>query len=426
MAATRNVLDALQDVLGANPKRSDLEKLSVSELAAIGDELGEFWRQQADEAIPGGASLIGGWRSANSSEPAFREDLSDSLLYYPTLMLLDPIADFFSRAATLPEPHGIRYRRRDGRDNTVSAGARLWASHYTFESLRVDNPDLAAARFAAVVDNLYALEVPIRSGVTVLRSQWPILERRRTQLETAVRHDVASSELQDFIASIPADTVGPTVWDNLQGLQLSMNGPVHHADKRWVAEPFFFYIDKMLAVADAYGAQYVAANEQDLNLLRRKVTVGLHRSHPGAMLRDVADIVVPSVDVPIRQAAAIRADSSNFDDWRSALRTIQRDGSADTPEVLRERVEDTLRPRVNQLRRELESSSLKELVRHDGVDLVIDAVFGMAAALVTKDPLVSVGATVGAGVTQWILKAYTRPKPSGADAVLATLLRDPR
>lgn len=420
------MLDALQDALGAKPERSELATLSVSEVAAIGERLEEFWRQQADEPIPGGGSLIGGWRSANSSEPAFREDLSDSLLYYPKLMLLDPIADFFHRANTLPEPRGIRYRRRDGQDNTVIAGARLWSSHHTFESLRVEHPDLAASRFAAIVDNLYALEKPIRSGVTVLRSQWPILERRRTQLEAAVRHDVASPDLQAFIASIPPDTVGLTVWDNLQGLQISADGPVREADERWVAEPFFFYIDKMLAVADAYGAQYVAANEQDLELLRRKVTVGLHRSHPGAMLREVADIVVPSVDVPIRQAAAIRANSSDFDDWRSALRTIQRDGSADTPEVLRERVEDTLRPRVNQVRRELESSSLKELVRRDGVDLIIDGAFGMAATILTHDPIATVGATVGAGITQWILKAYTRPKPSGADAVLATLLRDPR
>lgn len=232
MTTNRTVLDALQDVLGSKPKRSELAMLTLSELGAIREELNEFWWQQADEPISGGASLIGGWRSANSSEPAFREDLSDSLLYYPTLMLLDPIADFFSSPTVLPEPHPIRYRRPDGRDNVLSAGARLWSSHHTFESLRATRPEAASSRFAAIVDNLYALEVPIRSGATVLRSQWPILERRRTQLEAAVRHDVASSELQEFIAAIPPDVIGPTVWDNLQGLQMSMNRPVREADKR--------------------------------------------------------------------------------------------------------------------------------------------------------------------------------------------------
>lgn len=426
MAAMRTVLDALEDILGGIPTRHSLLLLTINELDAIEEHLAVFWAKQADEPVADGASFIGGWKSAHSTEPGLREDLSDSLLYYPTLMILDPIADFFARPEALPESHPIRYRRRDGRYNVLRAGARIWSFPNTYAALRVEHPVLAIGRFAAIVDNLYALEAPIRAGVTVLRSQWPILERRRLQLEAAVRHDVSSADLQNFIASTPPEAIGPTVWDNLQGLQISLDGPVHDADKRWVAEPVFFYIDKMLALADAYGAQYVAATKPDLALLRHKVSASLQRTHPGAMLREVADIVVPSLDIPIRQAAAIRADSSDFDDWRSALRILQRDGSADTPEMLRERVEDTLRPRVNQVRRDLQRSSLAEVVRADGVDIVIDATCGLAAAALTHDPLVSVGASVAAGITQWIRKAYLRPRPSGADAVLATLLRDAR
>lgn len=422
---TVSVLDALENSLGAKPTRRALAKLTLAELDQLADELGEFWLIQADEPIPGGASLIGGWRSAYGSEPAFREDLGDSLLYYSKLLLLDPLADFFDDRSALPDTRGIRYRRRDGLDNVVQGGAQIWSRSGSFESLRGD-PAAAAARFAGIVHNLYALEGPIRDGVTVLRSQWPVLSRRRAQLETAVRHDVASGELQDFIASIPPEEIGLTAWDNLQGLTLSLDGPVRPADEKWRAEPFFYYLDKMLAVADAFDAQYVPASVADLEFLRKKVTVGVHRLHPHAMLREVSRVVVPSVEVSIREAASVRKSSDNFEDWRSALRGIQREASADSPDELRQRVEDELRPRVNKVRRDLDRSSLKELVRADGADVVIDAALGFAVGFTTHQPLWGAAAGVSSGVLQWIRKAYTRTKPTGADAVLATLLRDPK
>jgi hypothetical protein len=419
----RTILNALEEALGATPVRAEMAKLGPVELDQLAGALSEFWRSQAEELIPEGASLIGGWRSAYGSEPSFREDLSDSLLYYPKLLLLDPLANFFDDRSALPEPRGIRYRRRDGVYNVVQAGAAIWSRAGSYDSLR-EEPGAAANRFASIVDNLYALEEPIRDGVTVLRSQWPILERRRTQLETAVRHDVGSRDLQDFISAIPADQIGVTAWDNLQGLSLSLNDPVRPADEKWRAEPFSYYLNKMLAVADAFGAQYVPASEVDLTFLRRKVVAGVHREHPGAVLREVSRVVVPSLEVPIRQAVAVRKSSDNFEDWRSALRTIQRDAAADSPAELRERVQDVLQPRINKVRHDLENSSLKDLVRTDGADLVIDAALGFSVGFATQEPLWGAAAGVGSGVLQWIRKVYTRPEPSGADAVLATLLRD--
>lgn len=419
------VLDALENSLGAKPTLRELEMLSLAELDHLAGALGEFWSIQADEAVPDGASLIGGWRSAYGSEPSFREDLSDSLLYYPRLLLLDPLANFFEDRSALPDPRGIRYRRRDGVDNVVHAGAQIWSRAGSYESLRED-PVSASARFARIVHNLYALEELIRDGVVVLRSQWPILARRRVQLETAVRHDVASKELQDFIAAIPPDKIGPTAWDNLQGFSLSLDGAIRPSDEKWRAEPFFYYIDKMLAIADSFDAQYVPSSEADLTLLRKKVSVGGHHMHPEAVLREVSRVAVPSIEVSVRQAVAIRKSSSDFEDWRSALRSIQRGASADSPDELRQRVEDELRPRVNNLRRELESSSLKELVRTDGTDVIIDGALGFSVAVATQEPLWGAAATVGSGVLQWIRKAYTRARPTGADAVLTTLLRDPK
>ncbi|MBT2555479.1 hypothetical protein [Arthrobacter sp. ISL-5] len=323
------VLDALENSLGAKPTHPELAMLSLAELDQLAGVLGEFWLVQADEAISDGASLISGWRSAYGSEPSFREDLSDSLLYYPRLLLLDPLANFFDDRSALPDTRGIRYRRGDGADNVVHAGAQIWSRDGSYESLRED-PASAAARFAGIVHNLYA------------------------------------------------------------------------------------------------HAQYVPSSEAELTLLRKKVTVGAHHMHPEAVLREVSRVAVPSIDVSVRQAAAIRKSSSDFEDWRSALRSIQRGASADSPDELRQRVEDELRPRVNKVRRDLESSSLKEHVRTDGTDVIIDGALGFSVAFATHEPLWGAAATVGSGVLQWIRKAYTRARPTGADAVLTTLLRDPK
>ena len=418
------ILDALEDSLGAKPTKRELTKLSLVELDHIAGALDDFWRDQANEAVPEGASLVGGWRSAYGSEPAFREDLSDSLLYCPRVMLLDPLAEFFDDRSALPPTRGIGYRRADGIYNVVHSGAQIWSAQGSYESLR-DAPALAASRFSGIVRNLYAIEGPIREGVVVMRSQWPILHRRRAQLESAVRHDVSSDDLQDLIESM-LDKSQLTAWDNLQGPSLSMNGPVRPSDQKWEAQSFFYYLNKMLAVADAFGAQYVPSSGADLALLRKKVTLGVHRSHPGAILREVSRVVVPSVEVPIRQAVELRKSSEDFEDWRSSLRKIQRDASSDSPEELRQRVEDELRPRVNSVRHSLERSSIKELVRTDGTSLVIDAVVGVGVGVAVNDPLWGVAAGGGSGVLKWILKAYLRDKPTGVDAVLATLLRDPR
>ena len=420
----RTILDAVESALGAKPTQQELRKLTVPELDEIAGRLDEFWRDQARQPIKAGASFIGGWRSSHGSEPSLRADLSDSLLYYSRLLLLDPLADFFNDGSVLPSPRGVRYRRPDGRYNTVSAGARIWSQAGAYESLREDR-DMAAARFASMVRNLYSLEKLIREDIIVLRSQWPVLAQRGTQLDTAVRHDVQSKDLQDFIKSIPPDEIGLTAWDNLQGFAIAGDGPVHVADEKWRNAPFFYYLDKMLAVAHAFDAQFVPPTKQDLQFLRKKVTVGVHRMHPGAMLREVSDFLLPSIEVPIREAVAVRKSSDNFEEWRVGLQHIQHEASGDTEAELRDRVEEELLPRMNRVKRDLEKSPLSLNLRPDAINFVIDAAVGLAVADLTHQPSWGVATGATSGILHWIVKAYTRPKPQGADAVLATLLRDP-
>lgn len=416
------VLDAVENHFGDRPSVERLKKLSVADLGDVRDVLNMFWEVQADQAGADGASFLGGFYAAYGSEPQLRAELSDALLYYPKLLLLDPLANFFSDGAALPEMRKIRYRRADGAFITVQGGPQLWNSHGLF-SLMGDDPAGAAHRFALIVRNLYELETPIRAGAIELRSQWPVLRKRRSELETAVRRDVENPGLQSFMAEFPAEEPGPTVWDNMRGLRIALDLPVHPQDEKWLSEPPLYYLNKMLAVADAYEAGYVPTTEVDLELLRLKVNTGLHSLHPEQMLREVARLVVPSVDVPIGQAAKIREDSENFDDWRRGLRKIGRDGVHDTPEELRQRIGDELLPRVRAVRRELKASSLGDLVRSDGTDVVLDTTASLGAVAAFGEPMTGLTVTAGSGVLKWLRKAYMRKGPEGADAVLATVIR---
>lgn len=416
-----NLLDVLENALGARPIRSEMERLSVRELENLRELLGELWSAQHDEPAGHDAYLIGGWMGAFWSTPTLRTDLSDSLLYYPNLLVLDPLADFFAEPSEMHEMRGIRYRRPDGQYNVLTMGPAMWSQQATFPRLR-DAPAEAAAQFAAVVSNLYELEHLIKSGVVVVRSQWPTLRQRAQQLITSVRHDVKSSAMQAFVDSSTAAGAPLPVWDNLRGARVEMDLPVHGADAVWRNEPVFYYLAKTLAVADAAGAQYVPAEAADLDLLRLKVNSGIRQIHPGAFLREVTKIVAPSVDVPIARAVEIRASSENFEDWRRALRQLRRTTGDATGEELAEQVRDELQPRLHAVARELKGS--REVLRDEGAAMLIDTVVGGGVAIATQDVLTGVAATASSGLLRWLYRAYAREEPGGSNAVLATLIRD--
>ncbi|PYY52600.1 hypothetical protein DEJ17_15870 [Curtobacterium sp. MCSS17_011] len=422
------ILDALDGALGG--RGTDLRKLSIRDLDEIADLLEEFWTAQYEVAPTLTASrsaFVGGWIGPFFSEPMLRRDLSDALLYYPKIMVLDPLADFFSRGEGLPELWSVGYVRPDREINRVASGPAMWRNIGTYESIRSDRAS-AVRRFASIVDNLYLLEQPIRAGVIDVRSQWPIIKARSGQLETALQSDVGSAALQHYLSA--ADISGLHVWDSITGLQVSMNLPVVRRDAPMQAAPMLYYLAKTLAVADGGDAQYVPTNEASLGLLRTKYNDAVVRTHPAAMLREVARIAVPSADVALREAVAIRQSSDNFEDWRLSLQALHRTTVSDDAQTLRERVEETLLPKVHSVERELGSSSLGSSFRKAGADVVIDGAVGAATGAIAAgsvDPgaaaLLGVGGAAAAGALRWLLRQYA-PAPIGGDqAVLATLIK---
>ncbi|TCU42792.1 hypothetical protein [Curtobacterium sp. PhB146] len=428
------ILDALDNAVGQRVRDGALHRLSTSELDEIRDTLTEFWNAQPDlDGTPSDdqprASFLGGFLGSFWSEQLLRQELSDALLYYPRLLVLDPLADFFSDGRRLPPLWATRYRRPDGQADTVATGPEMWLDPFRYDRIRADAA-AAAKRFAAIVNNLYVLDKPIRAGIIVLRSQWPTIRATTQQLATAVRIDSRNETLQRFLDS--ADDSELHTWDSIRGMKLEMNLPVVRADRPTQFAPPLYYLAKTIAVAHAGAAQYVPANGASLGLLRARYNDSV-KAFPASMLREVSRVAVPTADTPLTEAVAIRASSDDFEAWRLKLQELHRASENDDLDTLQDRVRETLVPAIQDVKRSLSQSRFGASFRNAGSDFIVDGAVGVgtAAAVSAQAELataVAVGAAGAAGgaMLRWLLRQYGPARPTGANAVLATLIRAPR
>jgi hypothetical protein len=258
--------------------------------------------------------------------------------------------------------------------------------------------------------------------ILILRPQWPTILTRQQAIMSSVRHDVRSSEMQAAVRGAPADL---TRWDNIQGGKVSVNGGIPHpADAPWVDQEEFFYLAKTLAVADESGATYVPPTDSDFGLLRAKAAAGASslkglQQQPTKLLEEVSRFLVPDLIIDPKTTVSIRENEESFDSWRRGLSALARDSKDDDPDSLAGRVEDTLIPRVRDINASLRRSRpLRDNLVPDGASIAVSAGIG----LVTAGPMGAASAAA-AGVIGWLFKAYQRPNLSGADTVLARLIK---
>lgn len=424
-----SVLDVIENALGERGDRVAWDKLTRAELENLRDRLLEFSEADAETPAPEGTYLMSGTFSRYWEDPVSRGEISDALLYYPQLLVLDPFADFFADTSALPSTRDLRYTRNGRETMRISAGGHVWARADSAESHGEDWASVSA-RLGEISRNLYELEAPIRSGVIVLRNQWAVLRKYRSALETSVRFDVRSERMQTTMRELHDHDAKLPLWDNLRGFHITGSGELHPADASWEFQHFFLYLAKTLAIADSANATYAPSWPGDLKLLEAKVGATPVQGYPPQALAQISKIVLPATDVSIREAATIRASSSDFADWRAKLRAFARDASADTPQALEERAMDVFQPEVRRIEREL-SGRKQRAAKSAVTELLLYGTISTVATAATSESI-ALGATVGAaaaassGVVSWIRNAYRRPQLHGADAVLAALIRPDR
>lgn len=417
-------LDVLRNFFGELPGDQALASLTIPMMEELGELLVQSAEAQASDPVPAGTYYPGGWLGAGWNEPIFSTDLHLALLYYPRLLLHDPLSGyFFNRFNDLPKMRDIRVINPLTRAQmaTTYTGPDVFAQHGVYFTQRSD-PATALDWFRRLIRNVLAFAPLIDNGILILRPQWPTILTRQQSIMTSVRHDVRSDQMQSAANSNPS---GLTRWDNIRGGKVSVNGSVPHpADAPWVNQDEFFYLAKTLAVADEAGATYVPSTDEDFALLRAKaVTSASHlkglQQQPTKLLEEVARLVVPDLTLDPKTTVRVRQDEESFDSWRRELSALARDSRDDDEETLAGRVDDMLIPRIRDIQRSIaRSKPLRDNMVPDGAIIAVSAGVGF----LTGGPA---GAALGAapGVAGWLFKAYLRPNLSGSDAVLARLIR---
>src|SRR5664280_752946 len=419
------VLDVLEGFFGAVPDEAAVRALNQQQIEELGDLVVQSAAVTAAAAAPEGTVYPGGWLAGNWHEQLFSGHLTLALLYYPRLLVHDPLADFFFRDfGSLPPTKDLH--ELHGR-MTVSSGPAMWARDAAYDGMR-GNLDAVRSYLARVITFLVDAAPLLRSSVLITRSQWPTILHRTQPLMTSVRYDVRSAEMQAAVASAAAAGDPVPSWDTIRGLNIAPASGLRASDEPWQCQHEFFFLAKTLAVANAAGATYVPPTEPELDLLRVKVTqagrAAVGGRQPLEMLAEVARVLLPDFQLDAHTAVAMRNSEDAFDDWQRGLRSLAHAAEGPVQE-LRERVEDELVPKVRRVRQAADRSSvMRQALKDTSATTVFSAaVAAGAAGLAGGNPVIQGGAAAVSGVLQWAWKAYRPPSLGGSEAVLATLIR---
>ncbi len=425
MADFTSPLDVLDGYFSGTP---DLEAVRALTLAQI-DDLGELVEQSAEvlsregAAADGARDLIypGGWLARGWGEELFRVELNCALLYEPRVLLHDPLAEyFFSAFSTLPRMRSIK----GAAGSSIYAGPDMWANHGR-RVHRGDDLERIRGDLTRIVGFLLDVEPLLRSGVIVMRSQWPTIRRRQQQLMASAKADMSTPALIQAAESATSSGGLLPRWDNLRGGQVTPPGGYLDPAEPALWQPEFFYLAKTLAVADAAGAMYAPATADEARLLIAKTVAtatGLHAKPGQPVLREVLSFLVPDLVLAPAAAVKIRASEEAFDSWRRMLRDIQREAAGLTdPNDLRQLVQDRVQPQVDAVQRAVGMSSA---LRAHGEKAVTAAVLSTAASSLTGVPFSTSAAAAGVtGVAGWLWDAYRARRADGSASVVAALLR---
>lgn len=421
-------LDVLEGFFGGTPSLDAVGAMSLDQI----DELGDLVEQSADALAREPAPAIGdvgqlvypgGWLARGWGDDLFRVELNCALLYEPRILVHDPLAEYYFGAFhTLPRMRAVK----GAQGASTYGGPDLWANHGR-RVHRGDDLDLVRADLTRIVRFLLEVEPLLRSGVIVMRSQWPTIRRRQRQIMASAKFDMSSPAMLDAARSAtPAGGLLPR-WDNLRGGQVTPPGGFLDPNDPAQCQPEFFYLAKTLAVADAAGATYAPSTPDEQRLLIAKSVTAAssaRRSAPSPpVLRQVLSYLVPDLTLDPSTAVKVRVSETSFEAWRRALRDVQRDaGRLSDPDDLSQLVEDRLRPQVEAVTKSVNASAS---LRRTAGPSITAAVIAAATGPLTGSTLTgSIAGASAAAVGNWIAAAYQGRRPDGTAAVVAALLRN--
>ncbi|WP_347041774.1 hypothetical protein [Brachybacterium nesterenkovii] len=412
-------LDVLDDFFGGLPEADIAESLTAAQVDDLGTSVNaasqKLSRMKPSAEPIGDLIYPGGWLGNGWQHEVFRPELNCALLYQPRLLVHDPLAEyFFSELNILPEVtlkgwNGIR----------VTHGARMWANTGRHMH-RGDDIDGVRADLKAIFGTLRHFEKLIRSGVVVMRSQFPILNKEWHALDASVRADMRSESM----AEVAARREGAPLprWDNLRGAHASPpGGLLDPADPaQWKSE--YYYLAKTLMFSGSAGAHYAPASDNELALLQAKSTKYSGGSQAFTPSRPLVDEVLrqmaPDMKLDPDTTVKVRESEEAFEAWRIELRGLQRASAGIPDEELPQLVKDTMQPRIDEVRKAVSKSYI--LRRNAPRNLGLALIAGISAA--PSGPGGAAFAAASTGVGGIMMDMYGRRQLDGSKPVIAALL----
>ncbi len=428
------IIDVLERSLGTLTA-DRVHKLTPKELDTFADDVNEFYGGWAAPPMTDDELRVysGGWIAGNLEGVEPRQYLFTSLIYAPTVIIHDHIAEwFYPDRAALRSPAPIPARRNQMMIQGAEPSLLQGNGFYAFRG----EPERSRAYLAQVMPTIALLAPLIRSGAVIPVPHLSIMRSQQDSILSAVRHDVQNAEFVQLVSN-PTD-VEPPRSDQIRGMDVMPDdGVAVGHEMRAVGQNPSYFLNKTLAIADATGSLYVPPAATDAALFDYRI-----RSLVSDLTRKNIDLQVAAglttTDLPFLGSldpatlVAIRRDEAAFADWRRELRSIGRliqstpaDGAAFAREA-NEVLSDALMPRVHEIEKAVARSTvMNEAAKNAGVELGIGTASAVGAALTTGDPIAtSALATLGlSAVARWVYATVFRSTPSGTKGVLATLIK---
>lgn len=428
------IIDVLEHELGVLTAER-VQQLTPQELDTLADAVNGFYGDWTASPLMDDELRIysGGWIAGNLEGIEPRQYLLTSLVYAPTVVIHDHIAEwFYPHREALRSPPAIPARQ--GQMMIQGAEPQLLRGNGFF--VFREEPERSREYLAQAIPTMGLLAPLIRSGAVMPVPHLSIMRSQQDAILSAVRHDVQNQEFVGLVAN-PIDLAPPRS-DRIRGMDVMPEGGIAAGhEMRAAGQNPSYFLNKTLAIADAAGSLYVPPAATDAALFDYRV-----RHLAGDLARKNVDIQIAAgltvADLPFLGSLdpatliAIRRDEAAFADWRRELRSIGRliQGTpADGPVFAREAhdvLSDALLPRVHEIEKAVSrSTAMKAAAKDAGLELGIGAASAVGAALTTGDPLASsTFASLGlSSIARWVYATIFRSVPSGTTGVLATLVK---
>jgi hypothetical protein len=333
----KTIIDVLEEQLGGDLSEVSLHDLAPAAIESLATEVGRFY--QAWGAPTGDADEMriysGGWIARNFLGDN-RQYLLTSLLYAPSVVIHDPIAEWFDphrqHLEGLPGiPSGTR--NPNGQPTMTIASDELTLLKGSGFYVAGDRAAATREFLAQVLPALVELAPLIRSGVVLPVPELSIVRALRAQLAAAVRVDTRDNDLRALIKQLNEQGTPPARSNSIRGLEVVPGDGVAagHEAQAIVQNPAF-YFEKTLAIASHLAARYVPPSVADAALLEyrlRQLDKEIRsNSNWNVELRIIPALVHSELpffeNLDASLLLKIRNDEEAFAAWRMNLRNAVR------------------------------------------------------------------------------------------------------